>query len=182
MRQIRGFLPWLGYSLAAALVDWRLAALAAFAIAVTGLAAQRRSSGTDVFTVAAVAFFAGLALDALAAPTGTLHQYVGALMPAALGVAAFTSIAIGQPFTIPFAKRVAPVEYWDTPLFMHINAVLSAVWATSFVAIATVIATVLVVDPQAGVIIVAAQILGFVIPMRISRRYPASVRARAMAA
>jgi hypothetical protein len=182
VRHLRGFLPWLGYSLAGALVDWRLAAVGALAIAVAALAAQRHSSSTDVFTVAAVAFFAALALDALVAPTGTLHEYVGALTPAALGVAAFTSIAIGQPFTIPFAKRVAPVEYWDTPMFMHINVVLSAAWATSFVATAAVIAAVLVVNPQAGVIIVAAQILGFVIPMRISRRYPASVRARAMAA
>jgi hypothetical protein len=179
VRQLRGFLPWIAYPVAAALADWRVAALAALALGVAALATSRRAAGADVFTVAAVAFFAALTAVACVDPTSGVHRYVGALTPATLGVAALVSIAVRQPFTIPFAKRVAPAEFWGTPMFMHINVVLSAVWATSFVAMAVVIAAVLALHPQAGGVIVAAQIAGFVIPMRICRRYPASVRARA---
>lgn len=181
MRQVRGFLPWIAYPVAAALIDRRLAAVGALAIAVIALA-SRRSGSTDIFTAAAVTFFAGLTVLAFAAPTSGVHHYVGALTPAALALAALVSIAIRQPFTIPFAKRVAPVELWGTPMFMHINVVLTAVWATSFAAMAAVIASVLAFSPHAVGIVIAAQIAGFVIPMRICRRYPASVRARAIAA
>src|SRR5579862_1122670 len=150
MRQLRGFLPWIVYPIAAALVDWRIAAAVALAVAAGALLASGRSADTNMFGVAAVVFFAALTGLALVDPTSDLHRFVGALTPAALAVAALVSIAIGQPFTIPFAKRVAPREFWDTPLFMHINVVLSAVWATSFAAMAAVIALVLALHPQAG--------------------------------
>ena len=104
------------------------------------------------------------------------------MKPRPSAVAAVVSIAVGSPFTIPYAKRVAPPEYWDTPMFIHINTVLSAVWATSFAAVAAISAGVLAFHPQAAGVIVLAQIAGFVIPMRISRRYPASVRDRFLAA
>jgi hypothetical protein len=182
MRQLRGFLPWITYSAAAALLDWRFALVGALVVAVAALVTSRRTASTDMFTVAAVVFFAGLTVVAVVAPASGVHRYVGALTPAALAVAALVSIAIGQPFTMPFAKRVAPVEVWDTPMFLHINVVLSAVWATSFAAMAAVIAAVLALHPEAVGIIITAQVLGFVIPMRISRWYPASIRARALAA
>jgi hypothetical protein len=175
-------LPWITYSGVAALVDWRFAVVGAFVVAVAALVASRRTASTDMFTVAAVVFFAGLTVAAVVDPATGLHRYVGALTPAALAVSALVSIAIGQPFTIPFAKRVAPIELWDTPVFLHINVVLSAVWATSFAAMAAAIAAVLALRPQAVEIVIAAQVLGFVIPMRISRWYPTAVRARSLAA
>jgi hypothetical protein len=179
MRQLRGLLPWMTYPIVGAFFDWRIAAVAALAAAVAAVVICR---GADMFTATAAIFFSGLTLFALADPTSGVHRYVGALTPAALAVAALTSIALRAPFTIPFAKKVAPPEFWDTPIFMHINVVLTAVWATSFAVMAAVIGGVLALHPQAGGLIVLAQIAGFVIPMRISRRYPAAVRARYLAA
>jgi hypothetical protein len=50
------------------------------------------------------------------------------------------------------------------------------VWATSFAVMASVTAVVLALHlPASGLLVV--QIAGFVIPMRICRSYPASVRA-----
>jgi hypothetical protein len=182
MHQMRGFLPWIVYPVAAAVLDWRIAAVMAALVAAGALAAGRGSPDGNVFGGAAVAFFASLAVVALVWPDSGLHRYVGALTPAALAIAAAVSILRRQPFTIPFAKRMAPAEYWDTPLFLHINTVLSAVWATSFAAMAAIIAAVLAFHPQATGIILVAQIAGFVIPMRICRQYPASVRDRLAAA
>ena len=75
-------------------------------------------------------------------------------------------------------KRVAPREFWDTPLFVHINVVLTAVWATSFAITAAIIAVTLTIAPHAVGILLAAQVAGFVVPMRITRWYPAQARAR----
>jgi hypothetical protein len=183
MSQLRSFAPWIVYPVAAAAFDWRVGAVLALGV---GLAALVRAgtvaARSDTFAIATGVFFAGLSAVALADPTSALHRFVPALTPATLAVAAAASIVVGQPFTVPFAKRVAPVELWDTPMFMHINIVLTAVWATSFALTATVIAVVLATAPHAVGIILGAQIVGFVVPMRISRRYPAVVRARLAAA
>jgi hypothetical protein len=178
MRQLRGFLPWIAYPVAVAIVDWRVAAAAALAIAVVALGVALNDNSLDMFTIAAAVFFACLTVVAVAAPASDLHRYVGALTPAALAVAATISIAVRRPFTIPFARRVAPREFWDTPIFMHVNTVLTSVWAASFAAMASISAAVLAFHPQASGALVIVQVAGFVIPMRICRSYPASVRAR----
>jgi intracellular septation protein A len=174
MRQLRGFLPWIAFPAAATVLDWRLAAALAFAVALAGSARRH----ADTFGVAAMVFFGGLTVVAFADPTSAIHHFVPALTPATLALAAAVSIAVRRPFTMPFAKRVAPREFWETPMFMHINVVLSAVWATSFAAMAAVNAVVLSMHPQATAVLIGAQIAGFVIPMRICRSYPATVRAR----
>jgi hypothetical protein len=178
MRQLRGFLPWITYPVVAAVFDWRVAALAALAVALVLVVGDRRA---EMFGLTAIVLFSGVSVVAFVDPASGLHRYVGALTPAALAVAALISIAVGAPFTLAFAKRVAPPEYWDTPMFMHVNNVLTAVWAASFTVTAAVTAGVLVFHPQAGGLIVLAQVAGFVIPMRICRTYPASVRDRFLA-
>jgi hypothetical protein len=182
MSRLRGFAPWIVYPIVAALFDWRLGAAVALVLALAGLVSGGREATTDVFAIAAAVFFAGLAAVAFADPASGLHRYVPALTPGTLAVAAAVSIMLRRPFTVAFAKRVAPREFWDTPMFMHINVVLTAVWATSFAATAAIIAVVLAFTPHAAGMLVGVQFAGFVVAMRISRRYPAAVRARSAAA
>jgi hypothetical protein len=178
MSQLRSLAPWIAYPLASGLLGWRGGAAVALAVGLVGLALDGRAATSDAFRTAAVVFFGALTVVALADPTSPIHHYVPALIPATLAVAASASIVAGRPFTVTFAKRVAPPEFWDTPLFVHINVVLTAVWAVSFAATAAAIATALVFAPQAAGMLVLAQIAGFVVPMRISRGYPARARAR----
>ena len=37
-----------------------------------------------------------------------------------------------RPFTLAYAKDTTPREHWDSPLFLRINYVISAVWAGAF--------------------------------------------------
>jgi hypothetical protein len=178
MNQLRSFAPWIVYPAASALFGWQTAAAVALGFCVVGLLRDGRSATTDAFRLAALAFFGALTALAFADPASALHRYVPALVPAALAVAAAVSIAVARPFTITFAKRVAPREFWDTPLFMHINVVLTTVWATSFAATAAVIAISLTAAPHAVGIVLGAQVAGFVVPMRLTRWYPAKARAR----
>lgn len=182
MRQLRGFLPWIAYPIVAGAFDWRVAAVVAFAVALAALLSATRTESLDMFAVTAVLFFAAVTAISVADPSSGIHRYVGALTPAALAAGAAISIARRQPFTIAFARRIAPPEFWDTPMFLHVNMVLTAVWATSFAAMSAVIAAVVTFHPQATGIILLAQIAGFVIPMRICRTYPATVRDRLAAA
>jgi hypothetical protein len=179
--QLRSFAPWIAYPVATAVFDWRVGSAVALALCLAGLARAGRARAIDVFSIAAAFFFAGLATVAFADPTSGLHRFVPALTPGTLALAAGVSIVVGRPFTVPFAKRVAPPEFWDTPMFMHINNVVSAVWAASFAVTASIIAVVVATAPHAVAILIWVQIAGFLVPMRISRRYPAAVRARHIA-
>jgi len=182
MNHLSSLGPWIASPLASALVGWRAGAAAALAVCVVGLALEGRAAASYPFRAAGLVFFAALTAVALTDPTTPLHHFVPALIPATLAVAAFLSVIAGRPFTLAFARRVAPREYWDTPLFTHINVVLTTVWAVSFGIMAVVIASTLALAPQASIFIVGAQIAGFIVPMRITRTYPARARARYVAA
>ena len=182
MSQLRSFAPWIAYPAASALFGWQAGAAVALGFCVVGLLRDGRSAVADTFRVAALALFGALTMLAYADPASGVHRFVPALIPATLAVAAAASIAVAQPFTVAFAKRVAPREFWDTPLFTHINVVLTAVWATSFAVTAAIIAITLVAAPHAVGILLGAQVAGFVVPMRVTRWYPAQARARYAAA
>jgi hypothetical protein len=181
MRQLRSFAPWIVYPVASALFGWQAGAAIALGFCVVGLLRDGRAAATDTFRVAALVFFASLSVIAYADPAAALHSYVPALIPATLAAAAAVSILIARPFTVAFAKRVAPPQFWDTPLFVHINVVLTAVWATSFAVTAAAIAFTLTIAPHAAGILLGAQVAGFVVPMRITRWYPTRARARYVA-
>ena len=178
MSQLRSFAPWIVYPAASALFGWQAGCAVALGVCVVGVLLDGRPATTDPFRVAALVFFGALTGIAFADPTSMLHRFVPALIPGALAVAAGVSIALARPFTIAFAKRVAPQEFWETPLFMHINVVLATVWATSFAVTAAVLAMGLTVAPHDVAILIGAEVAGFVVPMRITRWYPAKARAR----
>jgi hypothetical protein len=178
MSQLRSFAPWIVFPAASALFGWQAGAAVALGFCVVGMLRDGRAAASDTFRVAALVFFAALSAVAYVDPTSALHRYVPALIPATLAVAAAASILVARPFTVAFAKRVAPREFWDTPLFVHINTVLTGVWASSFAITAVIIAITLTVAPHAVGILLGAQIAGFVVPMRITRWYPAKARAR----
>src|SRR6476660_6056461 len=164
MSQLRSFAPWIVYPVASALFGWQAGAAVALGFCAVGVVRDGRPAATDAFRVAALVFFAVLTACAFVAPDSALHRFVPALIPATLAVAAAASIATSQPFTIAFAKRVAPRAFWDTALFMRINVVLSAVWATSFAVTAAVLAISLEAAPHDVVIVIGAQVAGFVVP------------------
>ena len=110
MSQLRTFAPWIAYPAASALFGWQAGCAVALGICVVGVLLDGRPATTDPFRVAALVFFGAMTAIAFADPTSMLHRFVPALIPAALAAAAAASIALAQPFTIAFAKRVAPAR------------------------------------------------------------------------
>lgn len=51
---------------------------------------------------------------------------------AALTLTAFGSLLAGVPFTLQYARDSVPEEHQNSPIFLRINEILSAVWGTSF--------------------------------------------------
>lgn len=96
---------------------------------------SRRGVAIHALDVFGAVFFAAMAVVGLLAPAsviGWMELWAGELTNAALALFVFATIAARRPFTLPYAKEQAPQEYWDSPLFIRINYVISAVWAGAF--------------------------------------------------
>jgi hypothetical protein len=178
---LRTFLPWIVFAVFPN-KDWQWAALCALAIGVIGIIQQTRSGrpvDALVIDIGSAAYFAALTVLAFGEPDTSLHAYTASMANGALGLIAAVSLAIGKPFTLGIAKLETPREFWDNPIFVRTNVIITAVWTASFVigcALLAFIAHASVLDRS------AVQVLSFVIPMVFTLRYSAYVKAKAQAA
>ncbi|MGJ0118896.1 hypothetical protein ACQ7HM_06780 [Williamsia sp. MIQD14] len=177
MSYLRGFLPWIGF-LVFSQVGWQWGALAAAVIAAATLVADRRAGTSwdgQILAIGALAFFAALTPVAFAAPHAALAAYCGAMADGWLAVVAWAGILLGAPFTLGIAKREAPEEVWDLPMFRNLNVVITSVWAGAFTVSA--VASVLLVD-SSGMVRGIATAIAFIAPIVFTKRYVAAVQAR----
>ena len=137
-----GFAPWVLLSVVegpnrvvpAAALACGLAAITCAAGAVIGL----RPNFLDV---TAIIFFGGLTIVAtLASPSLTrwFCVWAGELSNVAIAVIAAVSLAVRKPFTLQYARESTDAQYWDSPLSLRINDVITAMWASTFVLVAVV--------------------------------------------
>ncbi|MGW1555024.1 hypothetical protein ACWCQ1_00715 [Streptomyces sp. NPDC002144] len=178
MNYVRGFAPWLCYA-ALSPVDWRLGTCAAALAALLLLAAQLRARSVELLAGATCVFFVVMAVIAVSDPSSGLRHWISALANATLAAVAAASLAVRRPFTLPFARAQVPREYWNAPRFIRVNMVLTAIWATGFAAAAVACALIVGYDHGAAVPLIAAQVLGFVLPFALSGRYASRAQAAA---
>jgi hypothetical protein len=133
---ILGFAPWIAFSVVEGPKRYELAIGVALAIAVLELVlGWIVGAKPKILDVAAIVFFVGmLVAGALVHPAGQawLDRWSGEVSNAMLVVVALASVAIRVPFTIQYAREMTDPEYWETPLFIHINYVLTWVWTGAF--------------------------------------------------
>ncbi|MCF3175800.1 hypothetical protein IPZ61_21095 [Streptomyces sioyaensis] len=181
MNYLRSFIPWLVFA-GVSSAGWQWGALAGLVTAVVLLLADRAaglSLGYRLLEYGTLVFFAALGMLAFLQPDSGLKNYGSALSMGWLALIAWVSIAVRRPFTLGIARRMAPPEVWDTPLFRRINVVLTAAWALSFTltAIAQTVVSALGWSVALSILI---QIAGFILPARFTAAYPERARARFM--
>jgi hypothetical protein len=176
-----GFIPWIVYGVIATGDNWRYGALAGLVIALGVLAIDRRAGRAwdeTVIESSAVVFFTLSALFSYLAPDSPLTPYGPALVNAWLAVTAWGSLAVRRPFTLGIARRMAPPEAWESPLFYRVNAVITGVWAASFTVAAVGLAVLLHEAPHATAAVITIKIATFVAPAVFTLRYPKIATAR----
>lgn len=137
-----GFTPWILLSVVegphrVVLASALACALAAL-IGVLGIYAGVKPKLLDV---TGIVFFGALTAVAAVGSAVTQHWlgiWAGEVSNVGIAVITLGSILLGRPFTLQYARETTEREYWDTPLFLRINYVLSAVWAAVFFVIAVV--------------------------------------------
>jgi hypothetical protein len=104
------------------------------------LSAVRRVSIHALDGFGAVIFLALAVLGLLASPglIRWLQLWAGEIANVSLALFVIATLVVRKPFTLPYAKEDAPEEFWDSPVFLRINYVISSVWAAAFVFTSTV--------------------------------------------
>jgi hypothetical protein len=133
---LAGLSPWIVYALVSGPDRLELAAVAALAVAFAFFGAGRlRGKSVKILELFDITFFTLLAIFVAVASDSTkdwLELWSGEIANVALAVFALGSILFRVPFTIQYARDEAPKELWDNPVFIHINYVLTWVWAIAF--------------------------------------------------
>jgi all-trans-retinol 13,14-reductase len=124
-----GLIAWAAYIALGAIGRWRLALLAgAIGMAVI-VAIEYRHRAVKIPDATALAFFALMLLISTAIGTWLISGYSVMVVWAMFGVVFWTTIAIGFPFTLQFAREQAPPAVWNEPIFIETNYRISLLWA-----------------------------------------------------
>ncbi|MBO2449621.1 hypothetical protein J4573_21145 [Actinomadura barringtoniae] len=181
MSYVKTFLPWIIFAVLPS-SQWKWAALAGLVVAVVVIVQQRAAgAGWDamIIEVGSAVFFAVLAAIAFADPHSPVHDYSAALSSGTLAVIAGGSLLVGKPFTLGIAKQTTPREFWDQPLFVRTNVIITGVWTAAFAVTAVVLAVFAHAGNAHSTPATLIQVAGFVVPMIFTVRYVAAVRAKA---
>ncbi|MFE4868752.1 hypothetical protein [Streptomyces sp. NPDC056682] len=177
MNYLRGFIPWIAFA-AVGSAHWQWGAVAALAVAAWFFYNDRKrgiSGDSLMLEQSTIAFFAVLSIVAFASPDSGLREYGGALATGWLALTAWATLAVRRPFTTGIAKRQAPREVWNNPVFIRINVVLTSVWAAAFTLTAAGLA-VIEAESLGSAASIAVQVAGFAIPAFITAQYPERAR------
>lgn len=173
MNLLAGFAPFIAFALVDRLVGPVTAIGAAALIALIrvlydGLVLRRvpklLDTGTAFLFVAMVAFWL------VEHPAWTVWN-VRLVADMGLLLLVVWSIAIGRPFTLPYAREHVDAALWDAPSFAVTNRVISEVWALALlvVVIADALMATTHADRRIGVGLIVAAVLA---AMKFTQWYP----------
>ena len=184
MSYLRTFLPWILFWLVPS-GSWQWGALAALVVAVGVIVTRLRAGAAPdalIIEIGSAAFFGVLAAIAFADPHSGMHAYSATISSGVLAVIAGLSLAIGRPFTLGIAKRTTPREFWEVPLFIRTNVIITSVWTAGFAVTAATLGFLAYGGQAHSTVAILIQVAGFVVPMVFTLRYVAAVQAKAAAA
>ncbi len=139
---VMGFAPWIIFSVVEGPGRFSEAAGAAFGAALLVLlVGVAVGMGAKLLDLAAIVFFAALLVLAFVGGHDThawLERWSGEISNVMIVLVAVGSVLVRRPFTLQYARESTEREYWDSPLFLHVNYVLTWVWIGAFYVTAAV--------------------------------------------
>lgn len=91
-----------------------------------------RRKGIKILEAGTVILFLGLALFSGLTKASWSIVEVRLFVDTGLLLIVLVSIAVRRPFTIQYARETVPMELWNSARFIHVNYVVTAVWAAAF--------------------------------------------------
>jgi hypothetical protein len=117
MRLVTPAAGLIGAFLVSSLLTWRM---------------RRRTESVKILEIGSLILFALLTLYTfVAAPRWTVATVRLAVDGGLLAIVV-VSLGIGRPFTLQYARERVPAQFWNSPLFLTTNQIITAVWAGAF--------------------------------------------------
>ncbi|MGH9079557.1 MAG: hypothetical protein ACRDYE_05690 [Acidimicrobiales bacterium] len=133
---VMGFAPWIIFSVIEGPGRFAAAAGAAFGAALlillVGVAIAIRAKLLDLAAIAFFAILLALGLTVGHDAYAWLERWSGEISNVMIVLVALGSVLVRRPFTLQYAREMTDRDYWESPLFLHINYVLTWVWIGSF--------------------------------------------------
>ena len=127
-----GIVAWIVYGVLSANGHWIGAALGALAVAAAIVAHEYSRNAIKILDCTTVAFFAFTLVTTIAAGPWLFKSYNVFVTWTVFALVTWTTLLIGFPFTIQYAREQAPPEVWDHPRFMRLNVILTAAFGLMF--------------------------------------------------
>jgi hypothetical protein len=143
---------------------------------------RRRGEAVKILEIGSLVLFGLLSgYTWLGAPAWTVATVRLAVDAGLLGIV-LVSLAIGQPFTLQYARERVPEQFWAMPVFFTTNIIITGVWAGAFAVLVAADAAAEWLPAVPLWIDVVASITAFVGAVWFSNWYPIVVRRRSLAA
>ncbi len=132
---IMTFLPWLAFWVLLSYGKLFTAIIIALAASVVAIVMEKMAGRSPkILQIGTLAVFVIFAAAAAFIDRAWLGHWIRLLSNTALTLIVLTSILIGKPFTIQYARESVPKEYWASDEFLRANFVITWVWFAAFVA------------------------------------------------
>lgn len=131
LRLILGFAPWLAFLIIAhgSLFSLKLGLVVALALSIV-MAITRLHRGIIMWV--GLIFFSAAVLLVVGLNTLWTVRYMGVLASGVLSISSWTTLLIGRPFTLDYARQHVDPALWNDPRFLSVNRRLTAAWGVAF--------------------------------------------------
>jgi intracellular septation protein A len=179
---IMSFLPWVLFGFASGTNHWQLATGGGLILCLIYLAALRRwNISIKLMDWTTLAVFVIGSVFVLGLHSAVFPTYSVVVIWLCFAMAAWSSVAIGRPFTVAYARDTAPPEFWEHPIFLRLNMIMTLFWCGLLTLNLAFGVTGVIVGGTLGQLV-----LGFALPMTaliggfiFNSRFPARYLARA---
>ncbi|MEU1198212.1 hypothetical protein ABZ446_18515 [Streptomyces sp. NPDC005813] len=178
-----GFAPWIIFTIVAGPSTWEYAALAALAASLVLSGRDILQGHLNLLDMTGIVFFAVVSVLALALDHHELiwlETYAQVLANTVVALVALGSLFF-DPFTAQYARRSTPPSVWDSPVFKHINMVLTAAWGGVFVVIAVLGLLAILMPSLDDWFNWVVPIVLLACTVKFTERYPESYKVKALA-
>ncbi|TAL61201.1 MAG: hypothetical protein EPN84_08330 [Legionella sp.] len=130
LKVIIGFLPWIIYSLLVSVLPGQHVLAVLVALCLTVISDELKKG--FILAWGTFCFFLFMLFGTYFFSEAWLEYYANVIANGALAVITWFSLAINKPFTLQYAKEQVPPEFWNSPLFLKVNQIITAVWGLCF--------------------------------------------------
>ena len=177
MNILISFLPFLVFFVLMRLVTPVAGLIGAFAISLLlSWRMRRRAQSVKILEVGSLILFGLLTVYTLvAAPRWTVATVRLAVDGGLLAIVV-VSLAIGRPCTLQYARERVPSQFWNSPVFLTTNQIITAIWAGAFAVLVAADAAAEYVPAVPLWVDIGTSVAALLVGIWFTRWYPDRVR------